>query len=212
MPFDSVKALENLKLRFVDNKPKSFSLKSADQPLLLFTDGSYEPDLNENKAMIGGVLISYNSPCRVFGCHVPQELLDAWRGAGKNHLIGQVELYAVLIARYVWREQLHNRKVILFIDNWAVLDCYIPGTSKERTWRQLLLSIEETDYNFPCYAWATRVPSESNVADPPSRGTLEPLRFLGKMDIDKPKCPIVRRMLQRCLTEADEGMRMCNNS
>ena len=109
-------------------------------------------------------------------------------------------------------ERLHNRKVILFIDNWAVLDCYIPGTSKERTWRQLLLAIEDTDYDFPCYAWATRVPSESNVADPPSRGTLEPLSFLGPMVIDNPECPCVQRLLQSCLTKADEGMRMSINS
>ena len=81
--------------------------------------------------------------------HVPKELL-----------IGQVEMYAVVIARTIWRNFLQGRKVILFLDNWAVLDCYIPGTSKERSWRELLLSMEEIDLMHPCYIWATRVPSE----------------------------------------------------
>ena len=52
------------------------------------------------------------------------------------------------------------------------LDCYIPGTSKERSWRELLLGIEEIDMKHPCYTWATRVPLESNVADPPAEATL----------------------------------------
>ena len=155
--------------------------------------------------MIGGVLIMHGQACRVFGNHVPQELLKMWHDAGKEHLIGQIELYALVVARFVWRKLLSGRKVIAFIDNWAVLDCYIPGTSREKTWRELLLCIEQIDFGYPSYIWATRVPSESNIADPPSRGSVDALKFLGDLEIDAPMCPIVDVPLKSCLTEADEG-------
>eukprot|EP00435_Cladocopium_sp_Y103_P058987 s612_g21.t1 len=197
---DTLNAIEFLKMRFMDNTPRTMSLKCDDRPVLLYTDGSFEPSDGGDKAMIGGVLICDDLPCKVFGNHVPTELLDRWHAAGKEHLIGQIEMYAVVVARLLWKHVLQGRKVILFIDNWAVLDCYIPGTSRERTWRELLLCIEDVDFKHPCYTWATRVPSESNVADPPSRGSLKPLEFLGKLTVEKPMCPVLGTVLQSCIS------------
>ena len=197
---DTVRAVQCLRNRFADNNPKVLSLRRDENPVLLFTDGSFEPSKDGEVAMIGGVLITESTGCRVFGSHVPRQLLQRWHAAGKEHLIGQVELYAVLVARSLWKELLSGRRVILFIDNWAVLDCYIPGTSKEKTWRELLLKIEEIDFTHPCYAWATRVPSESNIADPPSRGTLEPLEFLGKITVEKPECPMLGVQMESCVS------------
>ena len=138
-------------------------------------------------------------PARVFGCHVPGILLEKWHGDGKEHLIGQVEMFSVAVARSVWRERL-NRRVILFIDNWLVLDCYIPGTARERSWREILLCIEKIDMNFPAQIWASRVPSELNVADPPRRGSLEPLSFLRRCVIELPVCPMTGHALKTCLS------------
>ena len=107
-------------------------------------------------------------------------------------------MYAIVVARYLWRKQLINRRAVLFVDNWAVLDSYIPGTSRERSWRQLLSHIERIDMEMPCYIRATRVPSESNIADPPSRGTLKGLEFLGDPHIDIPRCPILDVALNTC--------------
>lgn len=202
----ALEAFAMLKTRFEQNTPKSIRLRGDGSPVLLFTDGSFEPSVDGDKAMIGGVLIIDGFPCRVFGGHVPSDLLDRWRKAGKEHLIGQVEMYAIVVARYLWKHLLQNRRVILFVDNWGVLDCYIPGTSKERTWRELLLRIEEIDATHPSYIWATRVPSESNVADPPSRGLLSPIQFLGELVVDEPCCPIVNICLKSCLAEADKGL------
>ena len=181
-------------------------MKGDPTPVLLFTDGSFEPSADGDKAMIGGVLIIDDLPCRVFGNHVPSELLKRWHDAGKGHLIGQIEMYAIVVARFLWKHLLQDRRVILFVDNWGVLDCYIPGTSKEKTWRELLLCIEEIDAKHPSHIWATRVPSESNVADPPSRGLLSPIQFLGKLVVDEPFCPIVNVHLKSCLAEADKGL------
>ena len=95
------------------------------------------------------------------GCHVNDELLGRWHSDGKEYLMGQAEMYAVAVARYLWKERLVNRRVIMFVDNWPVLDCYMPGSAEQRTWREILLCIEKIDGDFPAQVWATRVPSES---------------------------------------------------
>ena len=197
---DTLKALESLKPRSICNAPKTFSLRCDEQPILVYTDGSYEHAEGEEKAMICGVLIHRDEPCRVFGNHVPKPLLTKWHKAGKEHVIGQVDLYAIVIARTLWKDVMRDKRVIMFVDNWAVLDCYIPGTAKERTWRELLLKIEEVDFEHPSYVWAARVPSESNIAHPPSRGSLAPLKFLGNLMVDEPECPMVREKLQSCIS------------
>ena len=186
---DTIQALMSLRRRFTDNRPRVLSLDARGKPVIVYTDGSFEVQDGKELARIGGVLIKEGSDVRVFGCHVPEALLQFWHDYGKEHLIGQVELFAVVIARILWKELLHNRGVILFIDNWAVLDAYIPGNSREKTWRQLLLKLEEIDSVLPAHVWASRVPSESNVADPPSRGSLNGLQFLGPLDVDKARCP-----------------------
>ena len=193
-------ALEILKARFMHNEPRMISLHSDKAPVLVFTDGSYEPGECGEIAMVGGVLLDGNKPARVFGCNVEETLLTRWHAGGKEHLIGQVEMYAVSVARSAWKEILHNRRAILFIDNWPVLDCYIPGTAREKSWREILLCIEKVDMQFPSQIWACRVPSESNVADPPSRGTLTPLSFLGECIVDEPSCPMTGRLLKSCLS------------
>ena len=199
LSLDAKGAFETLLGRFSDNIPKTFNLGHGGKPYLVFTDGSYEIEDGTEKALIGGVLITPHGEVRVFGNHVPAELTKAWKDAGKEHLIGQVELYAVCVARYLWKDIVAGKRTIFFIDNWAVLDCVIPGTSKEPTWRQLLLCIENVDIHRPCDMWATRVPSESNVADPPSRGSLAEIQFLGNLQIDDAFCPVSGMKLLRCV-------------
>eukprot|EP00435_Cladocopium_sp_Y103_P070955 s1184_g36.t1 len=202
VPIDDAarRALEMLRNRFADNVPKTVYLISSADPVLVFTDGSFESEGDVETAMVGGVLLDGDGPARTFGCHVPSDMLQRWHADGKEHLIGQVEMYGVAVARSVWKRQLHNRRTILFIDNWPVLDCYIPGTARQKSWREILLSIEEIDMLYPSQVWATRVPSESNVADPPSRGTIEPLKFLGRIELDEAFCPITKVKLDSCLS------------
>ena len=190
---DHLRAFSILKARFEKNTERCIQVSSPGSPAIVFTDGSFEPDEDGmmDETGIGGILIRDGKLPQVFGCKVPTALLDRWRAAGKEHLIGQVELYGVLVARSLWREELHNRRSIFFIDNWGVLDCVVPGTSKDSTWREMLMEMEEIDASFPTFIWAARVPSESNLADPPSRGHMNGLEFLGECEFVKPTCPLL---------------------
>ena len=85
-------------------------------------------------------------------------------------MIGLVELYAVAVALQHWRGILAGRRVLLFVDNWPVIDVLIRGSSSVGTWRDLLQFMEDNQCEEPPFLWVARVPSKSNPADGPSRG------------------------------------------
>ena len=159
------------------------------KPALIFTDGALEYDGERAVATIGAVLFLPEGRTEVFGAEVPRQVIDSWQSEGKTHVIGLVELYACVCAIKHWSEFIPSRRVILFVDNWPVLDVLVKGTSQQLSWRRLLLVLEEpTDEVF--LLWVARVPSSSNVADHPSRGSLTELAFLEPFQVVHPKCPI----------------------
>ena len=80
-------------------------------------------------------------------------------------MIGQTELYAVVIARLVWANYIDKQRCIFFIDHGGVMSACIKGNAKDLSWRVLLLKMEEHDELAPVIGWFTRVPSSSNTAD-----------------------------------------------
>ena len=177
-----------LKSRFEMNRERCLQVSSPGKPVVIFTDGSFEPDKANcfEETGVGGIMLRADHKPEVFGCKVPAELLRRWHEAGKQHLIGQIELYGVLLAKFLWRQQLSNMRSFFYIDNWGVLDCVIPGTSQDATWRDMLLKMGEIDAAHPSLTWAARVPSESNPADPPNRGHMQGLEFLGECVLGNP--------------------------
>lgn len=70
------------------------------------------------------------------------------------------------------------------------------------------MKIEEVDADSPSFVWAARVPSDSNVADLPSRGSLNGLDFLGEISVVAPVCPLTSEtMVSVVSAEAKLGNR-----
>ncbi|CAE7775394.1 unnamed protein product, partial [Symbiodinium sp. CCMP2592] len=67
---------------------------------------------------------------RYFGVTLSDSLVDLWAESGKKHLIGLVELYALVLARFVWGRLLDDRRVLYFIDHVGVLAATINCTSR----------------------------------------------------------------------------------
>ena len=86
---------------------------------------------------------------RFFGATLSDSVVDRWMASGKKHLIGLVELYAVVLARFVWGDFLDNRRAIFFIDHVGVLSALIKCSSRDELWRSLLVSLEKADA-VPC--------------------------------------------------------------
>ena len=179
---EHVQMFSFLHKRLNHSKPRCIATTHACAPAVIFTDGAYEPGCEQEgvfgTASIGGVLyykdgIGYL--CRAFGCMLPQKLVVSWSKSGKKHLIGQTELYAVVVARSIWAEYIDDSRCIFFIDHGGVMSACIKGNAKDVSWRTLLLKMEEYDEQAPVIGWFTRAPSSSNIADGPSRGRFDEL-------------------------------------
>ena len=149
------------------------------------------------RASIGGVVFVQGTEglsCRAFGCILPRSVVESWAKTGKKHLIGQTELYAVVLARKLWAFYLKNTRCIFFIDHGGVMSSCIKGNAKDSSWRTLLLCMEEFDEASPMLGWFTRVPSLSNIADGPSRGVFDQLHGFIR---DEPRCILSDVPLER---------------
>ena len=121
--------------------------------------------------------------------------MKLWQSDGKVHVIGLVELFACVVSLLHWKPLVASLRVVMFVDNWPALDVLVKGTSLQLQWRNLLLLLEDpTEDNF--MLWVARVPSSSNVADHPSRGSVKELEFLQPFRFVEPICPLVKSPLK----------------
>ena len=196
--FDSMQ-LNVLLGRYRDSVPRFLKVEGPRPPILLFTDGACESESGELLATVGGVLFHLEEPLpRAFGCAVSESVLRSWMDADKIHPVSLTELYAVCLSRSVWKRQLDDCKVVVFIDNQGVLDACIKGWSGEEQMKSLLLLFEVVDGKKPFLPWFARAPSSSssNCADYPSRGLWSKLKQLvGEFVLDEAECFITSQRL-----------------
>ena len=194
---EAIRYYEILVRRLSIGTPRSIPCKTADDVRIVFTDGSSEGDDH----LVGGILWSLclDSP-RFFACRVSPKLVDEW-SADLARIIGPVEMYAVIVARFLWHQFISGARVIYFIDNFGVLDAFIKGSSTSRHFRRLLAAFEQHELNGHSWSWFNRVPSESNCADDPSRGVFRHLLNSGYCR-DSCLCPVTGAPLED-LAESD---------
>ncbi|OLP74579.1 hypothetical protein AK812_SmicGene45836 [Symbiodinium microadriaticum] len=138
-------------------EPRRIDVSNRGPMIVVYTDGVLYSRLR------GVTRVRYS------GAKVPDALVDRWASQGKRHLIGLVEMYVLVLARFAWKEYLDFQRVLFFLDHSGVLASAIKCTSRDELWRELLLQLEIADRG-SCVAWYARVPSSSNASDPPSRG------------------------------------------
>ena len=155
------------KSMLLSQKPRVHSLSAPCQPVLIFTDGAYENEI----ATAGAVVIDGQSRV-AHEVAVPKDLVDHWTRFAGNQIISQVELWALLSVRWCLRKQLHNRRVIEWIDNEAARMTTIKANSPSTTMRSLGCIMADIEIRWPTASWTERVCSFSNPADLPSRGKL----------------------------------------
>jgi hypothetical protein len=146
--------------------PRVVPVRMSGPVKLVFTDGAAE----ESGVSCGAVLFD-GAVDRAywFGLAVPEWLVARWREVGFQQVIAQAELLPVLLARLTWRNELRGQKVVYLIDNEAVREALVKGSTGAVASRSLLLQCAEEAVALGGAAWYTRVASPSNVADGPSR-------------------------------------------
>lgn len=155
----SLACLANLRGRTVD-------VRGERKPVLIFTDAAFEGGVST----YGVVIVDEVSSKRdVFGGEIPQHLTDFWLQWGAQ-VIAQAEALAMLVARIAFRSALHNRRVIFFVDNESRRYSCIKTLSDSQSLMCIIQLFHQSSEIDHAIMWVERVPSESNIADLPSRG------------------------------------------
>jgi len=173
-------ALERLLRYLALAPPRSLSARHG-APVLLFVDGSADPDPSSRsgfRAGIGCCLLDPSSRRYLwFGGWIPQDILLRWTSGGAKHVIAQAELLPTLMLRRTFRSILGSRPCLCFVDNEAARAGLVKGSSSNVHSAELLEEISNEDIACQTLLWYARVPSASNLADAPSRG-MEPSPLL----------------------------------
>ena len=132
----------------------------------VFTDGAVEDSFSG----LGGVLCNEQGvPISKFGIRVPDQVLQDWHRSGTQHPVFQAELLAVLVALQVWRRALTGCLVTFWLDNEAVRFALAKGTAFPQSNARMVHSFLQLETALSVHSWFSRVPSECNPADEPSR-------------------------------------------
>lgn len=156
-------------------------VRSTDETraVLVFTDGAYEPDSEGAQCSSGLVIVDSSCEFRlVQEVSVPSVLIEHWSRGGASQLIVFLELWPILVFLAKYGRRLSNRRVIVLIDNNAVRDALIKGSSPLcDLFCMLALCSCYISSNCLC-TWFTRVASDSNPGDDPSRGRAKEMAAL----------------------------------
>ena len=99
---------------------------------------------------------------------VPIDLLSALQ-TESVHAISALEVLPVYLARAIWAKLMLHRRIFFYIDNDAARHSLIIAASPAPSIARALRAIVLHQARVPTFAWYSRVPSASNIADEPSR-------------------------------------------
>ena len=173
--------------------PRTFATTDCRKPVVIFTDGSFEPLASGiMEANIGALVVDTATGVRkVFDGKVPQKVLDLWSSTVGLQLITQIELWPVLSCMFVASSICRNRRVVFYIDNDAARESLIKAFSPSLASMSIITAFYVEVENLHIIPWFSRVPSTSNPADLPSRNRSDEacLRFQahfgGKLAVPK---------------------------
>ena len=159
--------------------------RSISQAFFIFTDACFEPDSSNVKAGIGAVLVvSYGKVTHVFAANLKDDLVNDINKSQRKTIIFELELFAILCAVLGWKQFITNCAVVVYTDNDAVRDRLISCNTSSSNARRILDRHLQVEFQPSFDAWMSRVPTDSNIADAPSRGDCESLRSLGASETD----------------------------
>eukprot|EP00435_Cladocopium_sp_Y103_P041937 s386_g11.t1 len=161
----------------------------------LYTDASYE---NETGGL-GGVLFDCNGVMlSFFSEEVSTKMVELLNPLGKETLIFELEALAVMVGVHHLLDEtflLPNDRIVIFLDNEAVLSRLIAGRADSTLDGLIFQSVLEWERSSGVCAWFERVASAANVADAPSRGSLDSFDPSLRVSIDL--TDVVRSLVSR---------------
>ena len=161
------------------------------QSVILFTDASFEPDHPSWQAGLGAVLCSGDGNItHFFSAHMDQKLRDQLNVARKKKIIFELEFFTIWCALHVWPQFFKDACVTIYTDNDGVRDCLIACQTDSINGRPILTACLSAEFHLRGNFWYARVPTDSNIADPPSRNGIQFLTTVGaaRTEVDLQLC------------------------
>ena len=135
-------------------------------PIIVFTDGACEKEFTS----IGGIIFEQGKRPEAFGAVMSDRIVKGWATKmDQEQVIGQAEIFPVLVARLTWINRLAGNRVVFFIDNESARLALIKSYSPVLPSLRIICECTAWDCKFQCVPWYARVPTVANVADGPSR-------------------------------------------
>eukprot|EP00435_Cladocopium_sp_Y103_P068545 s153_g31.t1 len=137
----------------------------------LYVDASFEPN---GFSGIGGVLYASCGKClSFFSEEVDHNLMSDVMQAGQKTAIQELEALGVLAGAKTFMDILACARVVVFTDSESVRGAFLKCWSVNENASKVLKQILEVEDVLQVQLWLERVPSQSNPADPFSRGIVE---------------------------------------
>ena len=161
-------ALKSIIIHFAGAAPRVVAPRSTESPVLVFTDGACE----EAFTSVGGAMWA-DGIVECFGAEIPPEVCQSWTSkVDQTQVIGQAELFPVLVAKLTWKKQLAGRRAIYFLDNESARIALVKAYSPVLPSLKIIMQCLEWDFVNRSDSWYARVPTASNISDGPSRMSL----------------------------------------
>ena len=165
LPAFASQALSDMLRSLASSPPKVLLRKVPRRPVLIFTDGACE-----DVTSIGAVLVDPEGHYEHFGAVISQSVVDSWKTRQlQAQVIGQAELFPILVAKHTWRDRIRGRSVIFFIDNEGARLGFVKSYSPVEPSLDIISASIQFDVEHEVLSWFARVPSKANIGDDPSR-------------------------------------------
>ena len=164
----TLRALQDVSER-IEKAPPRLVDCHTDETCLMFTDAYFDSEAKEGG--IGGVLIN-KSGCITswFGQKVSSPFCSSFMAEDQEQAIGELEAFAVLVGLDLWKKQLSAKHMICFVDNEGARYLILKGYSGNPTISKIVHNVALLEERYFILPWYSRVPTECNIADKPSRG------------------------------------------
>ena len=130
--------------------PKTISLNDVCKPILVFTDGAWEPT-SDHPAGAGVVVLDEVTNIQmVHEVFTPEALVQHWKQQGKAQLIAELELLPIIVFFQNYVALCRHRRVLLFV---AIRDAVAKGTSRSLAILVLLSEMHRLWSEAQCHCW-----------------------------------------------------------
>ena len=164
--------------------PRQLRPQCTEPPVIIFTDGACE-----TSTTIGGVLV-FKDLVQCFGAVVPDSVVSSWKTKlDQEQVIGQAEIFPVLVARLTWQHLLKGRRCIFFLDNESARIALVRSYSPVLPSLNILMEVTSWDYKHSVDPWYARVPTCANISDGPSRMSLDEMSIFNTYSVVAPVFP-----------------------